>query len=116
MNYRSFKRQGKKAPANVGGEAVRVRTPKKINGEVLGTVTDMLGGSRLTVQCLDDKTRMCRIKGKMRKRTWIREGDTVIVTPWDFQDSKGDVVWRYTGPQVDWLGRKGFLNMENVNA
>jgi translation initiation factor 1A len=48
----------------------------------------------------------------MNKRTWIREGDTVIVTPWDFQDSKGDVVWRYTGPQVDWLGRKGFLNRE----
>ncbi len=111
MNYRSFKRQGKKQPAKVG-EAVRIRTPRKTDGEVLGTVTDMLGGSRLTVQCTDSKTRMCRIRGKMRKRTWVREGDTVIVAPWDFQDSKGDVIWRYTGTQADWLGRKGFLNTE----
>jgi translation initiation factor 1A len=112
MNYRSFKRQGKKQPANVGGEVVRVRTPRRTEGEVLGTVKDLLGGSRLTVQCMDSKTRMCRIRGKMKKRTWIREGDTVIVAPWDFQDSKGDVVWRYTGPQVDWLGRRGFLTAE----
>ena len=26
-----------------------------------------------------------------------------------FQDEKADVVWRYTGPQVNWLQRKGFL-------
>jgi translation initiation factor 1A len=113
MNYRSFKRQGKKQPAKVAGEAVRVRTTRKTDGEVLGTVTDLLSASHLTVQCMDSKTRMCRINGKMKKRTWICEGDTVIMTPWDFQDSKGDVVWRYTGPQVDWLGRKGFLNRKS---
>ncbi|HEY3272199.1 MAG TPA: translation initiation factor eIF-1A [Methanocella sp.] len=114
MNYRSAKRQGKKpsgAPSE-GGEVVRVRTPRKTDGEVLGTVTGMLGGSRVTVQCMDSVTRMCRIRGKMKKRTWVREGDTVIVVPWDVQDEKGDVVWRYTGPQVNWLGRKGFLNIE----
>jgi translation initiation factor 1A len=111
MNYRSFKRQGKK-PANAGGEVVRVRTPNKVEREVLGTVTNMLGGSRVTVQCMDSVTRMCRIRGKMKKRTWVREGDTVIVVPWDVQDAKGDVVWRYTGPQVNWLSRKGFLNNE----
>jgi translation initiation factor 1A len=53
---------------------------------------------------------MCRIRGKMKKRTWIREGDTVIVVPWSFQDEKGDVTWRYTGPQVNWLERKGFFH------
>jgi translation initiation factor 1A len=31
------------------------------------------------------------------------------VVPWDFQDEKADVVWRYTGPQVDYLVRKGYL-------
>jgi translation initiation factor 1A len=111
MNYRSFKRQAKK-PTNTAGEVVKVRTPKKVNGEVLGTVTKMLGGSRVTVLCQDNTTRMCRIRGKMKKRTWVRDGDTVIVTPWDIQDEKGDVVWRYTGPQVDWLSRKGFLRAD----
>jgi translation initiation factor 1A len=61
------------------------------------------------VQCVDGVTRMCRIPGKIKKRVWIREGDTVIVVPWDFQAEKADVVWRYTQPQVDWLQRKGFL-------
>ncbi|MGA9141298.1 MAG: translation initiation factor eIF-1A [Methanocella sp.] len=110
MNYRSAKRQGKKPGDTGSGEVVRVRTPRKMDREVLGTVTDMLGGSRVTVQCMDSVTRMCRIRGKMKKRTWVREGDTVIVVPWDIQDAKGDVVWRYTGPQVSWLGKKGFLN------
>ena len=52
---------------------------------------------------------MARIPGKMKKRIWIREGDVVIIVPWDFQNDKADVIWRYTGPQVDWLQRKGFL-------
>lgn len=101
--------KGKK-PVNAGGEAIRVRTPRKADGEILGTVTKLLGGNHLSVCCLDNVTRMCRIRGKMKKRAWIREGDVVIVVPWPFQDEKGDVTWRYTGPQVDWLTRKGFLN------
>ena len=112
MNYRSAKRKQANKPAGDTGETVRVRTPRKADREILGTVTGMLGGSRVTVQCMDSVTRMCRIKGKMKKRTWVREGDTVIVVPWDIQDEKGDVVWRYTGPQVSWLGRKGFLHTE----
>lgn len=91
------------------GEAVRVRTPNRKEREILGTVIGMLGASRVTVRCMDGLTRMCRIRGKMKKRLWVREGDVVIVVPWDFQDEKGDVVWRYTGPQVSWLERKGYL-------
>ena len=111
MNNRSAKRQARNQPRE-GGEVTRVRTPRKFDGEVLGTVTGMLGGSRVTVQCMDGVTRMCRIRGKMKKRVWVREGDVVIVVPWEIQDVKGDVVWRYTGPQVSWLTRKGFLNAE----
>jgi translation initiation factor 1A len=88
---------------------IRVRTPNRNEREVLGTVTNLLGGSRVTVQCMDSVTRMCRIRGKMKKRTWVREGDIVIVVPWDFQDEKGDIIWRYTGPQAEWLQKKGYL-------
>ncbi|WP_174591031.1 translation initiation factor eIF-1A [Methanocella conradii] len=92
------------------GEMVtRVRVPNKKEREVLGTVTSMLGASRVVVRCVDGVTRVCRIPGKLKKRIWIREGDVVIVVPWEFQNEKGDVVWRYTGPQVNWLERKGFL-------
>jgi translation initiation factor 1A len=77
---------------------------------VLGTVISMLGSNRVTVKCMDGVTRMCRIRGKMKKRVWIREGDVVIVVPWEIQNEKADVIWRYTGPQVNWLQRKGYLN------
>ncbi len=46
----------------------------------------------------------------MKRRVWIRENDIVVVAPWDFQyESRGDVVWRYTKGQVDWLKRNGYL-------
>jgi len=69
----------------------------------------MLGANHVMVRCMDGVTRMGRIPGKMRKRIWMRVGDVVIVVPWSFQDSKADIVWRYTHPQVNWLTRNGFL-------
>lgn len=109
MNTRYQNRSGNKAES-ADGEVIRVRTPKRELREVLGTVTEMLGGSRVIVQCMDSVKRMCRIRGKMRKRSWVREGDTVIVVPWEIQDSKGDIVWRYTAPQAHWLEKKGYLH------
>ncbi len=58
---------------------------------------------------MDGVVRLTRIPGKMKKSTWIRERDVVIVVPWSFQNEKADVVWKYSGPQVNWLERKGFL-------
>ncbi len=92
-----------------GDQVTRVRTPNKWDCEILGTVTSMLGANRVVVHCVDGVTRMCRIPGKIKKRIWIREGDVVIVVPWEFQTEKADVIWRYTQPQVDWLQKKGFL-------
>jgi translation initiation factor 1A len=81
-------------------------------GEVLGVVTKLLGFDRIMVKCQDGKERLCRIRGKMKRRVWIREGDIVIVSPWDFQtDKRGDVVWRYTHAQADTLRRKGYLTV-----
>ncbi|MCD4841563.1 MAG: translation initiation factor eIF-1A [Methanosarcinales archaeon] len=90
-------------------EVIRVRVPRKQDREILGTVETMLGANKIRVRCLDGVVRLGRIPGKMKKRTWIRAGDIVIVVPWDFQDAKSDVVWRYTRPQVDWLEKRGYL-------
>ena len=49
----------------------------------------------------------------MNRRTWIREGDNVIVSPWDFQgDERGEIFWRYTSNQVDQLRREGVLTID----
>jgi translation initiation factor 1A len=92
-----------------GAVITRVRLPRKQDREMFGHVESLLGSNRIKVRGLDGVTRMARIPGKMKKRIWIREGDVVIIIPWEFQNDKADVVWRYTGPQVDWLQRKGFL-------
>ncbi len=77
-------------------------------GEILGVVEQMFGFDRLRVRCTDGHVRTCRIRGKIRKRLWVREGDVVIVRPWLVQsDEKGDVVHRYTHTQVEWLRKRG---------
>ena len=81
-------------------------------GEVLGLVVQLLGYDRILVKCTDGNTRLCRIRGKMKRKVWIKNGDTVLVAPWDFQSEKrGDIVWRYTHGQADALKRKGYLSL-----
>lgn len=73
-------------------------------------VEQMMGASRMRVSCKDNKIRLCRIPGKLKRRIWIKEGDIVIVRPWAVQgDEKGDIVWRYTKPQVDRLMNRGVI-------
>jgi len=87
----------------------RLRFPKKDEFEQFGIVTQLMGACQLIVMCQDGVERKCRIPGKLRKRVWVRENDLVIVKVWDFQPSKGDIVWRFFGNQVEWFKRKGML-------
>lgn len=91
-------------------EIRRTKLPR--GREVFGVVEQRVGGSRMLVRCLDGKTRNCRIPGRLKKRLWVREGDIVIVEPWEFAaDDKGDVILKYRKNQVDYLKRKGYLRM-----
>ncbi|HUV02981.1 MAG TPA: translation initiation factor eIF-1A [Desulfobacteria bacterium] len=91
------------------GEVIRVRIPHKNKREVLGVVDKMLGGRRAIVQCMDGVERMGRIPGRLKRRQWVAPGNVVIVVPWDFQDAKGEIIYRYTRPQAEWLRKKGYL-------
>ncbi|MGB9960154.1 MAG: translation initiation factor eIF-1A [Candidatus Bathyarchaeales archaeon] len=78
--------------------------------DVLGTAEKMLGFDRILVKCQDGCIRNCRIRGKLKRRTWIRQGDMVLVSPWDFQSQiRGDIIWRYKKNQIQILKDKGFL-------
>ena len=88
---------------------IRVKMPNLKINEMFAIADNILGGRRVSVICADGKTRMARIPGKMRRRQWVREGDLIIVWPWDFQDSKADVKHRYTKTQSIYLSRKGVL-------
>jgi len=80
--------------------------------DVIGIAKKMLGFDRLMVSCQDGHERLCRIRGTMKRRMWIRVGDIVLVSPWDVQPTeRGDIIWRYTRNQADVLRRKGYLKV-----
>jgi len=87
----------------------RVKLPR--NNQVLGVLEQRLGGSRCMVRCLDGKTRNCRIPGRLKRRLWVREGDIVLVEPWEFEgDKKGDIIFKYRPIQVAFLRKGGYLD------
>jgi len=47
----------------------------------------------------------------------MREGDIVLVQPWEFGgDEKGDILYKYRPNQVRWLEKKGFLsNLDDLD-
>ena len=89
-------------------EIRRVKIPR--GKEVIGILDQRLGASRMRVKCLDKKTRICRIPGKLKRKLWVREGDLVLVEPWEFGgDAKGDIIFKYKQTQVAWLQKNGYL-------
>ena len=91
------------------GDKIRVKLPNKKINEMFAIADQILGGRRVRAVCEDGESRLARIPGKMRRRQWVREGDLIIVQPWDFQDAKADVRMRYTKTQSIYLSRKGVL-------
>jgi len=81
-------------------------------GEILGRVLKISGGNQVIVQCVDGQTRLCRIRGKMKRRMWIRERDIVLVSPWDFDNKRADIIWRYIKDHADWLQNNGYLEKQ----
>lgn len=89
------------------------RIPVPAANDVLGIAVKLLGFDRIMVKCQDGHERLCRIRGKMKRRVWIRLGDIVLVSPWDFQsDVRGDICGRYRKNQTAWLRSKGYLTMQ----
>lgn len=58
------------------------------------------GSGHFRVLCADGSERMGVLRGSMRKRVWIRRGDIVLVTLRDFQDTKADIVHKYSSLEV----------------
>lgn len=89
------------------GDFFRVKLPR--GRECFGIVEQRLGGSRMRVRCLDNKNRICRIPGRLKRKLWVRESDLVLVEPWEYDNEKGDIIFKYRPNQIDWLKKKGLL-------
>lgn len=86
----------------------RTRFPR--DKQLIGICEQRVGGSRMKVKCMDGKVRICRIPGRLKRKLWVRDGDVLLIEPWELSgDEKGDVIFKYKSIQVDVLKNKGFL-------
>ncbi len=88
------------------------RAPLPRAGEVLGVIEQRFGGNKMMVNCLDGKTRNCRVPGRLKRKLWLRPKDVVIIELWELDKDKGDVILKYKPNQVEWLKRKGYLESD----
>lgn len=96
------------------GEQVLTRVPLPRREEMIGIIEQRLGGNKMLVNCLDGKTRNCRVPGRLRRKLWLRPGDVVIVEPWELDKNKGDVIFKYKPNQIEWLKSKGYLKKDTL--
>lgn len=107
MNKDKKKKNKQESPELV--QSFRLRLPR--GKEVLGRVIGLVGGSRMVVLCKDGKERTCRVPGRLKNQIWIKDGDVVIVQPWEIEaDKHGDIIWRYSPLQAKLLREKGHIN------
>lgn len=100
---------------NNNGEEEKVTRVKLPRGkEVLGIIEQRLGGNKMMVNCLDGKSRNCRVPGRLKRKLWLRPDDIVIIEPWELDTNKGDVLFKYRPNQVEWLRKNGYLEKEKL--
>lgn len=89
-------------------EIRRVKLPR--GNQCFGIVEQRLGGTRMRARCLDNNTRICRIPGRLKRKLWVREGDTVLVEPWELSGKeRGDIIFKYSKSQINFLKNRGYL-------
>lgn len=68
----------------------------KEDGQEYAQVVRMLGNGRCESKCFDGTTRLCHIRGKLRKKVWVNAQDIVLVGLRDYQDDKADIILKYS--------------------
>ncbi len=101
------KKEEKAKQAALEQQIARIKLPR--GRQCFGIVQQRLGGSRMRVICLDEKKRICRIPGRLKRKLWLREGDIVLIEPWEFNNEKGDLIFKFNPSAVQWLKKQGHL-------
>lgn len=81
----------------------------KEDGQEYAQVLKMLGNGRLEAMCFDGVKRLGLIRGKLRKKIWINNGDIILVSLREYQDEKGDVILKYNADEARSLKAYGEL-------
>jgi translation initiation factor 1A len=81
----------------------------KEDGMGYGYVEKTLGNNRFHVTSEDGTKRMGILRGSLRRKVWIINGDVVLYGMREFQDSKIDIVHKYSNEDVTKLYQYGEL-------
>ncbi len=107
-----FNRPNKKYPEQETLAITRAKLPR--GSEIIGIIEQRLGGNKMMVNCLDGKSRNCRVPGRLKRKLWLRPGDVVIIEPWELDKTRGDVLFKYPSNQILWLKKNGFIKTEKT--
>jgi initiation factor 1A len=100
------KKCGKNTKSKGANVEKRALIEADLDGQVYGIVETALGSRFFTINCLDNKTRRCRVR---TKRMRISKGDCIIVALRDFDEGNGDIIYKYDADEVRHLQRNGIL-------
>lgn len=75
------------------------------DGMDYGYVLKTLGSGRFHIYCQDGQTRLGILRGTLRRKVWIINGDMVLYGLRTFQDAKVDIVHKYSNDDVHKLYR-----------
>ncbi|RKO88667.1 hypothetical protein BDK51DRAFT_36229 [Blyttiomyces helicus] len=81
----------------------------KEDGQEYASVSKMLGNGWVEVTCCEGTKRLAHIRGAFRKKVWITQGDLVLLGLRDYQDSKADVILKYSPDEARMLKSYGEL-------
>lgn len=98
------RRRGKNENENMKRELIF-----KEDGQEYAQVTKMLGNGHLEAMCFDGVKRLCHIRGKLRKKVWINQSDIILIGLRDYQDSRADVIMKYSSDEARNLKAYGEL-------
>ena len=95
------------------------------DGQIYGHVSKVLGGGNFSVNCYEKDIRnefitcekLCHVRGKLRKKVWINLNDLVLLSVRDFDNSRGDIIHKYTINEEKQLKKMKFIpSVEIVNG
>jgi len=78
-------------------------------GQDYAKVIKSMGGCppMLNVNCSDGKERIGVVTGRLRKKVFCNKEDIVLVNLRDYQDSKCDIIWKYSDRETKRLVKEG---------
>ena len=92
--------KNKKKPSSDNNVSESKQIIYKDDMQQYGKITKLLGDRRVMMVAPDTTELQGHIQGKFRKRVWFSVGDVVLFSRRDFQDSKVDIIHKYSEADV----------------